>query len=248
MNFKKQIITLITPALLFLPACSDNDEPEIPGNAITLNMMNDDNGETSIGNSDVHINSSNNFISSYCDIVDLGRKGNFNQNPDLTQIARQMAVTPGNYYQIVLSGDIHNVAGQRAFPLSGYFYNVYVDSWLYNSDNSICGAKVQYAECTPSTNKLPEWDTTFSLYLKADKYTETVSYSFNAEAKIDSDYDIYDLNDSDLRRVIDIKIMDNKITFTNSAYTPGGKVEVVLKVRFASIYSRVRFIISSSIK
>lgn len=49
----KPYYTLILPILsslsLFMTACSDDDEPNIPDNAITVNLMNSDNGGTTIG-------------------------------------------------------------------------------------------------------------------------------------------------------------------------------------------------------
>ncbi len=250
----KPYYTLILPILsslsLFMTACSDDDEPNIPDNAITVNLMNSDNGGTTIGESDVHINASNNFQSSYCGIVDLGRKGNFNQNPDLSQIAREVAVSPGNFYQIVMAGDIKEIAGARAFPVTGTYYNLYVDSWIYDRDKAISGAKVRYAECTPTPVNIPEWDTSYPIFLKSwddGRSGEHATYTFDKKVKIGTNYDIYDAVGSDLCRSLTVKIIDNKIELTNTSYTPGGKAEVVMYVRQESLYTRVHFLVSSSI-
>lgn len=252
MKFNTLIIPILSTISLFMTACSDDDEPKIPTNAITVNLMNSDNGGTTIGESDVYINSSNNFVSSYCGIIDLGSKGSFNINPNLTQVAREVAVTPGNFYQIVLTKDIREIAGARAFPITGTFYNLYVDSWIYESDKAISGAKVQYAECTPSIDTLilPEWNTSFPIYLKSwedDKYAEYATYTFDKNVKIDSNYDIYNIKGDNLASNLTVKITDNKIKFSNSSYTPGCMAEVIMYVRHESLYTKVHFLVSSSI-
>lgn len=250
MKLNKLIISILSAIALFMTACSDDDEPKIPTNAITVNLMNSDNGGTTIGESDVYINSSNNFVSLRCGIVDLGRKGSFSQNPNLKQIAREVAVTPGNFYQIVLTGDLREIAGARAFPITGIYYNLYVDSWIYDSDKDISGAKVQYAECTPSIGMhiLPEWNTSFPVYMKFredNKYAEYDTHTFDKNVKIDTNYDIYNVKGTDLASKLTIKIIDNKIEFSNSSYTPNCQVEVVMYVRYESIYTKVRFLVSS---
>ena len=252
MKFNTLIIPILSTICLFMTACSDDDEPKIPTNAITVNLMNSDNSGTTVGESDVYINSSNNFVSSNCGIVDLGRNGSFIHNPNLTQVAREVAVTPGNFYQIVLTRDIRMIAGARAFPITETYYNLYVDSWIYDSDKEISGAKVQYAECTPSIgmNILPEWNTSFPVYLKFgddNKYAEHATHTFDKNVKIDANYDIYNIKGTDLASELTVKIIDNKIEFSNSSYTPNSQVEVVMYVRYESIYTKVHFLVSSSI-
>lgn len=126
----------------------------MPTNAIALNMMIGD-SETTIGGSDVFINASNNFTSYDCGIADLGRKGGFNQNPNLSQLAQEIAVTPGNFYQIVLANKVQTVAGDRALPINTNYYNVYVDSWIYDKDKDIAGAKSAILSVSPKSNSFP---------------------------------------------------------------------------------------------
>lgn len=110
------LIALVTLLTIEVVSCSKIDEPQMPVNAISLNMMIGD-SETTIGGSDVYINTSNNFTTLCCGIADLGKKGGFNNNPNLTQIAQEVAVIPGNYYQITLAEDIQTIAGARAYPI-----------------------------------------------------------------------------------------------------------------------------------
>ena len=44
--------------------CSDDDTPDDPADTITLNMLNEHNGKTYLGESNVYINEANNFITS----------------------------------------------------------------------------------------------------------------------------------------------------------------------------------------
>jgi hypothetical protein len=47
----------------FFVACSNDDDntPDDPAGTVTLNMLNENNGMTELGNSDVYINKANNF-------------------------------------------------------------------------------------------------------------------------------------------------------------------------------------------
>lgn len=246
-NMRSFIIPFLSVSCLFVSSCSNNDdEPKIPTNTITLNMMNDAGSQTTIGGSDVYINGANNFTTDICGITDLGHNGNFNRNPDLSQIAQEIAVTPGNYYQIFLARDIKNIAGERAYPLNTNFYNVYVDSWIYDRDSEISGAKIVYAECFPETDKLPKWDSVINIDLRSDwnGQTEYASYSFASDVKIDSYFEIYDFEYSELGSYIKVDSSRNLITFTNTS-GQSGKVEIIVRVRYENIFSRVHLIVKS---
>lgn len=245
----KFLITLITFLTITAVSCSNDDTPQMPTNAISLNMMIGDN-ETTIGGSDVFINSSLNFTSSYCAIADLGKKSGFNQNPILSQIAQEIAITPGNFYQITLAQNIQIVAGSRALPINTNYYNVYVDSWIYDKDNDIAGAKISYAECHPQTKQLPEWESIINVRLNEheSEYIETATYSFPKGCKIDDSYDLYFLEGQyDMSENLEVDIKDGQIMFSNRSYAPDSKVRVVVSVRYENIYTRVFIDVESSI-
>lgn len=236
---KQFIIPFLFAACLFTTACSDDDEPNIPTDAITLNMSIGDNG-TTIGGSDVFINSSHNFTTSSCGISDLGKKGGFDRNPNLAQIAQEVAVSPGSYYQIMHARDIENVGGARAFSVNTNYYNVYVDSWINDKDGDISGAKVSYAECYPKDNKLPKWDSTIEIDFH--EYGSQYEYSFDNGLVADPYFDIYTSENSNMSERLDIEVKDNHVTFTVSG-TAYGSAEVVMLVRHESLFTRVRFIV-----
>lgn len=244
----KLSVTLFALLAISTIACSNNDEPNIPSNALTLNMMIGDRG-TAIGGSDVIIDESSNFSTSRCAIADLGTKSGFGQNPNLTQIAQNVAITPGNFYQIALVSDIETVAEARAMPLNANYYNVYVDSWIYNKDNDIVGAKIKYAESYPQYKNLPEWGKTIDVKLNMTKEQtgEAATYSFPKGCKIDSEYDIDDQNGSyDLARNLNVEIKDNQIKFSNTYPASGGIVPVKVLVRYESTYTKVYFNVKTS--
>lgn len=244
----KLSVTLFALLAISTIACSNNDEPKIPSNALALNMMMGDR-ETAIGGSDVIINESGNFNTSRCAIADLGTKGEFNKNPNLTQIAQNVAINPGNFYQITLVNDIETVAEARAMPLNANYYNVYVDSWIYNKDNDIVGAKIEYAESYPQYKNLPEWGKTIDLKLNKNKAQteENAAYSFPKGCKIDREYDIdYQKGSYDLARNLNVEIKDNQIKFSNTYPASGGTVPVKVLVRYESTYTKVYFNVKTS--
>lgn len=53
-------------------SCGDDDDNKDPEGSVTLNMMNEGNGKTLLGQSDVYINNSNNFKTSTCYIAGRG--------------------------------------------------------------------------------------------------------------------------------------------------------------------------------
>ncbi len=235
----KQIIFLISLFAIFAVSCSNDDEPQIPTNAISLNMMAGD-SETTIGGSDVFINASNNFASSYCGIADLGKRGGFNQNPNLSQIAQEAAVTPGNFYQITLAQDIRTVAGYRAYPINANYYNVYVDSWIYDKDKDISGAKVRFAECYPKIKQLPKWDERIAVNKELnDAYYCTVSYSFPKGCMIDDAVDAYYSDGyENLTDRLDFKINGNHLVLTYPDLSNNDPY-VKLLVRYDNVYTCV---------
>lgn len=246
-NYSKLSILFGAMFLAAATSCDNDDEPQMPVNAITLNMLTGDTQST-IGESDVCISIADNFTSRYCGICDLGGKGGFDRNPDLSQIAQEVAVTPGHYYQIIYLNDIKTVAQARALPVNAYYYTAYVDSWIYDKDNDNVGAKISYAECSPRTDRLPVWDTNIDIELKPveNKYLQTAEYAFPDGCRIDDNIEVYDFEGSDLKRHLKAETKDNKITFSTNYWWKYDKAEAIVLVRHESVFSRVRFTITLS--
>ncbi|MDE6287284.1 MAG: DUF5036 family protein, partial [Muribaculaceae bacterium] len=96
---KSTILFAVFAMLMGLASCN-NDEPEKIANTLSLNMMNSENGKTTISGTDVYVNEANNFCSRQFVINDLGPKAGFSTRPDLSQLSNEVAVIPGHYYQI----------------------------------------------------------------------------------------------------------------------------------------------------
>ena len=242
---QKFFIPLLCSFVITAASCSGDDESEIPSNAIPVNMMAGD-PQSTIGGSDVYINSSANFSTTGCGIADLGSKAGFYSNPELSQIAQEVAVTPGNYYQIFNSRSITTVAGSRAIPLNTNYYTAHVDSWLYDKDGDISGARISYIESYPDVPALPEWNSQIELVMHGGSCPEQAEYYFDKNARIDSGYEIIDSEHSNLAECLEVDITDNRISFTNRSWTPNGKVEITLRVRVGSVYTRIFMTVESS--
>lgn len=93
-------------------SCSSDDDGCIyPDTVISLNMMNESNGDTKLGDSNVFINNADNFTSpsSSAVIGSMGRNGNYTAAPVLSQLAKEDAVNPGEFYQVFNDSDIRMI-------------------------------------------------------------------------------------------------------------------------------------------
>lgn len=139
--------------------CSDDDTPDDPADTITLNMLNEHNGKTYLGESNVYINEANNFITSKNFISDVGNGAGVGANilPSLTNLTHEVAVTPGHIYQIFDKNTLIDFpSGNRAIQVEASYYQVYVVSKIVNSDMTI-GATVKYISVFPNNNELPAY-------------------------------------------------------------------------------------------
>ena len=235
---KKYLLSILGIACLGLASCSDDKEyyePAMPDNSIALNMMNQSNGKTMLGESDVYINDANNFTSAQCGISDLGSRGSLDANPNLTQVAREIAVTPGNYYQVFITDDIREVAGQRAIPVDCTYYNFLTESWINDKDGNHTGAKVIYTECKPDTD-LPAWNEVVAS-MEVQLY-KAVEHIFEKDVKIDDNYQIYSENGN--TDALEVRIENNKVTFISKKYSYDD-YDVQLYLRSGCVYTRVYF-------
>lgn len=140
-----------------LPSCSDGD-PSDPLGTTAINIKNEENGKTRIGNSDVYINKANNFYTNSCYIFDMGRKKGLGSidNPNLATLSKEVAVQPGNGYIICKTAAVKEFpSGAHAIAVSAELYKVYIDSWL-KEDDEIVGVNARYVSAKPNGHKLPE--------------------------------------------------------------------------------------------
>lgn len=154
-------ILLMSLSLIFITSCDkDDDGSKDPDDAVTLNMLNDQNGKTELGVSGVYINKANNFYTSSNLISEVGRANGVGVAiaPKLTNLVREAAVTPGHVYQIFENNTVHEFpSGTPAVPVDAFYYRVYVVSPIKNKD-TITGAVVKYVSILPDRKDLPEFE------------------------------------------------------------------------------------------
>ena len=91
-------------------SCGDDDDNKDPEGSVMLNMMNEGNGKTLLGASDVYINNSNNFKTSTCYIADVGATSGLGAPVKLSldNLAKEIAVVPGHLYHIYGDGKYYS--------------------------------------------------------------------------------------------------------------------------------------------
>ena len=132
------------------------------------------------------------------------------------------------------------VAGDRALPINTNYYNVYVDSWIYDKDKDIAGAKISYTECFPEVKQLPEWDSHFSGTHQNDGYgKERATFTFSKGCHIDKNVDAYFTDGyNNLTDELEFEIKENQIVITYP-YLTSHQPDVRLLIRYESVYTRV---------
>lgn len=197
-------ITFLSILTLFSASCSNDDDNGDPDGTITVNMLNEDNGKTILGDSDVYIDNANNFHTYGCLIAPLGKKGGLGglPAPALQGLSSNVAVEQGNAYQVFKSRAVMGFpSGKRALNIAGDYYNVYVVSHIMQG-NEVTGATIKFRlEDIPSYG-LPEYEHFIgTLEYVDDEITLTLP---------NSDFEYY-YNDRGSANVYDFRKQGNKL-------------------------------------
>lgn len=143
--------------LLCLVSCSSDDTDEFQ-DAVTLNVMNEVNGKTFIGNSDVFLNKNNNFQSESWYIAPTGTLDK-ETHPDLVSLIREVAAEPNHLYCLYDPESLMTFpSSEQAIFVGSAYYKLLVESNIPSND-LIQGMKVKYKRMIVSDNKLPAKDT-----------------------------------------------------------------------------------------
>lgn len=133
-------------------SCEKSDKIErFPEGTSMVKMMNEDNGCTALGNSNVYITSSGNFKSNSLPILDCGKKNGVGDIdlPDFINMSPEVAVTPGHGYVICDSDSVRDFPSRKkAIREDALLYRVYVDSWI-EQDGKDVGANVYFLLGSP---------------------------------------------------------------------------------------------------
>ncbi len=202
MNVKVILISALSLISIASVSCGDNSSE--PTNATTLNMKKGDN-PTTLGNSDVYINSNDNFRSNNYAILDVGAVKSLGSVPELTNfesLNSEVAVVPGNGYIVCSPSAIKRFpSGEYAINVESGYYKMRVEKTLIEKDSQgsdvNSGAQVKFALVYPNKYKLPASGTHVPKYAKYNRWAAVVAPSKDCEViSENSDVEIrkYDAN------------------------------------------------------
>lgn len=234
---------LLFLSVITLVGCSD-DDPKDPEDTIPLNMMNEENGKTLLGESDVYINSSNNFKTFSCYIVDAGETSGLGANvqPMLNNLAQEVAVVPGHLYQVYDRDVFHDFpSGRRAILAETGYYKAYVVAGIANGTETT-GAMVKYVITYPEINGLPEEEEVIGAL---DGMGDILEYELPQDGECDFVDSAWEYNED----AFDIQIKNNKLVIellknVDKVHGPYGEYNIL--IRSGSTYTIARINIGAS--
>lgn len=233
------LMGLLLCALCFT-ACSDDDDIYLfPEGTASLRMMNEDNGRTLLGNSDVYITSEGNFSSDASPLFDMGPcKGIGDiRMPDFINMAPSVAVEPGHGYVVCNADYVTQFpSGTYAIAENSNVYRVYVDTWIRDKEDNITGANVRFLLGKPA-NGMPAWDSTAGTiyFVRMADRIEPVRIEL-PERDIEVEY----LGDAD--QLLTHSVSGRTLTITmQDFYIPGSDhAEYSLLVRSGHVYTQIK--------
>lgn len=159
---RKCFLAGILLGVIGLTSCSNDEDIDLfPEGTASLRMMNEDNGHTLLGNSDVYITKEGNFVSSQYPLFDMGRREGIGDigMPDFVNMAPSVAVEPGHGYVICNAGDVFSFSDSRTYAIAenAHVYRVYVDTWIRDKEDNITGANVRFLLGKPLEDGMPAW-------------------------------------------------------------------------------------------
>lgn len=204
--FKAISFSLLFASSVLTASCDKEDDASIdPAGTVTLNMLDEQNGRTYLGQSDVYINKANNFRTSSCLIAATGQAAGLGgrTTPELDNLVREAAVTPGHVYQIFDSESLREFpSGIKAVQLGADYYKVYAVSPI-TTEAGTTGTVVKYISLSPDANGLPEYGYQFGSLNHAGDI---------ATMKLPEDAECFWY--SGLPEIFDIEVRDDELILT----------------------------------
>lgn len=229
---KKRILWgfILTVVVMGSVSCSKSVLPD-PDGTVTLNMYNEENGKTLLGNS-IYINQSNNFCTKQNGVgfKEVGKVGGLGDVVDLNfkGAASEVAMKVGCGYLIGISDNTHFFpSGRLAYRAEYFYYTLFVESDLKKDDKSV-GAVVKYAHLQAMQNGLPKEGTEcrFDYFYKAGQGSEWHDCAV-IELPKNHEYECYL---PDYAEAFDIQIGEFKnITDRNDRAVNGYGITILLK-------------------
>ena len=158
------LVTLSACALAF-GACSKEDAPKgDPAGSASLNMMNESNGRTMLGGSDVYVDDAGNFVASSSVIAYVGRVNGLNGvTMRFDNLVRSAAVDVGGGYLVYDGDSLHEFpSGHVALAAGTTYYRMRAESIITGENDAtgkqeMTGVKVvYYADKAGNAEILPE--------------------------------------------------------------------------------------------
>lgn len=149
-----------------MAGCGDDEALSFPEGTASLRMMNESNGKTIMGNSDLYITDSGNFRSDQFPLFDMGERRGVGDIdlPDFVNMAHEVAVTPGHGYLMCQRSQVTYFGQSQTGVITrnAQVYRFYVDSWIEESGKKV-GANVHFLLGGPDKdNVLPAWNSTLA--------------------------------------------------------------------------------------
>lgn len=161
---KKILFAAFALCTVAFGACSkDGGAKGDPAGSALLNMMNELNGRTLLGSSDVYVDDAGNFVSSSAVIAYVGRVNGLNGvSIRFDNLVRKAAVDVGGGYLVYDGDSLHEFpSGRVALAAGATFYRMRVESEIMGEDaagkQEMTGVKVvYYADKAGNAGILPE--------------------------------------------------------------------------------------------
>ena len=215
--------------------CSDDDNADLfPEGTSSLRMMNEDNGKTLLGNSDVYITNGGNFKSNEYPLFDMGEKRGIADigMPNFANMAPEVAVYPRHGYVICNNGDVRTFpSGEQAIRQDANVYRVYVDSWIKDKDGNNTGANVHFLLGKPDdSGQIPAWHSDIEWNFVPVKENPLVLTLPSDDIEVER---LYELENYDR---LDYTVQGRTITFKIINYT-GTYETFQVRIRCGHIYT-----------
>lgn len=161
---KKILFAAFALCTVAFGACSKDDGGKgDPAGSASLNMMNESNGRTLLGSSDVYVDDAGNFVCSSSVIAYAGRVGGLNGvSVRFDNLVRSTAVDVGGGYLVYDGESLHEFpSGHIALAAGATFYRMRVQSIITGENaagkQEMTGVKVvYYADRAGDAGILPE--------------------------------------------------------------------------------------------
>ena len=222
-------------------SCEKADKVErFPEGTSMIRMMNEENGKTKLGNSDLYITSSGNFRSERFPIMDCGATDGIGGIglPDFMNMAPEVAVIPGHGYVVCSSDDVYAFPSRKwAIAENAQVYRFYADSWITDDKGNAVGANVYFLLGTPpGRGNMPKMNSSTEQLTWEDRNNKSREISMelpseDIEAQITSD---------DKNGILDYATRGRTLTFRLSHSPASYEVgNYKVRVRSGRVYTEI---------